>query len=96
MAGKKSNTFKNKVLAHLLQNAAITNLGDASGVLGSATAGNVYVRLCTSAVTVNDTTLGTEASYTGYVAGGVAVPRSSAGWTISANNASNTAAITFG
>jgi len=83
-------------LLHLLNNEAIAGIGDASGVLGSASAGNVYVRLCTSATTCDDATVGTEADYTGYVAKGVAVPRSSAGWTVSGNNASNTAAITFG
>jgi len=94
--GSKSNTLENKLLLHLLNNEAIAGIGDASGVLGSASAGNVYVRLCTSATTCDDATVGTEADYTGYVAKGVAVPRSSAGWTVSGNNASNTAAITFG
>ena len=94
--GSKSNSLENKLLLHLLQNAAIAGIGDTNGVLGSATAGNVYVRLCTSATTCDDATVGTEADYTGYVQYGVAVPRSSAGWTVSGNGASNTAAITFG
>lgn len=94
--GSKSNTFENKILLHILQNAAIAGIGDTNGVLASATAGNVYVRLCTSATVCDDATVGTQCAYTGYVTGGVAVPRSSAGWTVSGNNASNTAAITFG
>lgn len=94
--GSKSNTLENKILLHLFNNSAIAGIGDASGLPASATAGNLYVRLCTSATTCDDATVGTETSYTGYAARGVAVPRSSAGWTVSGNNASNTAAITFG
>ena len=92
----KSNSFENQLLLHIFNNSAIANVGDASGLPASAAPGNLYVRLYTSAVTVDDATIGTECAYTGYVSGGVAVARSGAGWTVSGNNASNTAAITFG
>lgn len=94
--GSKSNTFETNLLKHILQNVAIANIGDASGLPVSATAGNVYVRLCTSATAVDDATLGTECAYTGYAAKGVAIPRSTGGWTVSAGAASNAAAVTFG
>jgi hypothetical protein len=94
--GSKSNTFETEFLAHIFTNAAITYIGDASGLPASATAGSLYVRLCTSATTCDDATVGTECAYTGYVPKGVAVARSGAGWTVSGNNASNAAAITFG
>lgn len=94
--GSKGDTFENEVLLLIFNNTNIANIGDATGLRGSTAAGNLYVRLFTSAVTVNDSTVGTECAYTGYVAYGVAVARTSGGWTVSTNNASNTAAITFG
>lgn len=94
--GSKSNSFENQLLLHIFNNSAIAKVGDATGLPAAATAGNLYVRLYTSAVVVDDATIGTECAYTGYVARGVAVPRSGAGWTVSNNNASNAAAITFG
>jgi hypothetical protein len=92
----KSDAFENQLLLHLFNNSAIANVGDGSGLPAAATPGSLYVRLYTSAITVDDSTIGTECAYTGYVQYGVAVARSGAGWTVAANNASNTAAITFG
>lgn len=92
----KSDSFENQLLLHLFNNSAIANVGDATGLPAAATAGNFYVRLYTSAIVVSDSVIGTECAYTGYVALGVAVPRSAGGWTVAGNNASNTAAITFG
>lgn len=92
----KSNTFENRNLLLWFNNTNIANIGDATGLRGSTAAGNLFVRLCTSATVCDDSTVGTEANYTGYVARGVAVPRTSAGWTVAGNNASNTSAITFG
>jgi hypothetical protein len=92
----KGNAFETDLLTLLFNNSNIANIGDATGIQGSGSAGNFYIRLYTDAVVVNDSTIGTEAAYTGYVAGGVAVARTAGGWTIAGNNASNTAAITFG
>lgn len=92
----KSNSFETQLLGHLFNNTAIAKIGDATGLPAATTAGSLYVRLYTSAVVVDDATIGTECAYTGYVAKGVAVARSAGGWTIAGNNASNTAAITFG
>ena len=92
----KSNSFENDLQKHIFQNAAIANVGNAGGLPAAGAAGNLYVRLYTSAVAVDDATIGTECAYTGYVAKGVAVPRSSAGWTVSNNAVSNAAAIVFG
>ena len=91
----KSDAFENQFLLHLFQNAAIANVGDGTGLDAAGTVGSLYIRLCdTSACT--DATVGTELTYTGYVQYGVAVARTSGGWTVAANNATNTAAITFG
>lgn len=94
--GSFSDNFKNDLLKLLFNNTTIAKLGDATGVEGSATPGNLYVRLCTDAVVVTNSQLGTETTYTGYVAKGIAVARTAGGWTIAGNNASNTAEITFG
>ena len=91
-----SNSFETDLLELIFNNTDIADIGDAAGLQNSAAAGSFYVRLYTSAVTVDDSTIGTEAAYTGYVSGGVAVARTSGGWTISGNNVSNAAAITFG
>jgi hypothetical protein len=92
----KSNSFETQLLQHLFNNTSIANVGDATGLPAAAAPGNLYVRLYTSAVVVDDATIGTECAYTGYVARGVAVPRTAGGWTVAGNNASNTAAVTFG
>ena len=92
----KSNSFETSLLNHIFVNLAIANVGDVAGLPVAATPGSLWVRLYTSAIVVDDATIGTECAYTGYVAGGIAVARSAGGWTVAGNNASNTAAITFG
>jgi len=90
----KGNTFENDLLLLLFNNTNIANLGDATGVRGSAAAGSLYVSLHTSDPgEAGDQTTG-EISYTGYAR--VAVARSGAGWTVSSNQVSNAAAVTFG
>lgn len=96
MAGSKTDTFENQFLLLMFNNTTIANVGDGTGIEGSTVPGSFYVRLYTSAIAVDDSTLGTECAYTGYVQYGIAVARSGAGWTVSVSNASNTAAITFG
>lgn len=91
-----SDTFENELLKLLFQNIAVAGIGDASGLQPSATAGNFYVRLCTDAVAVSDSQIGTECAYTGYVSGGVAVERSASGWTVTDNEAENAEDIEFG
>lgn len=81
MANASAN-FEADFLELLFQNTDITGIGDATGLQGSPTAGSLYIRLCTDAVTATDTTLGTECAYTSYVAKGVAVARSAVGWEI--------------
>ena len=92
----KSNSFETGLLNHIFNNAAIAKVGDATGLPASTGAGSLYIRLYTDAVVVDDSTVGTECAYTGYVAKGIAVARSAGGWTIAGNNASNAAAVTFG
>lgn len=91
MAGSKKDSFETALLQHIFQNANIADIGDATGLRGSSTAGNFYIALYTAAPT--DSTQGTETVYTNYARVGVA--RSAGGWTVSGNNCSNTSAITF-
>lgn len=92
-----SNAFENDCMLLLFNNTNIANLGDATGVRGSSTAGSLFVALHTAdpGEAGNQTT--SEATYTGYAR--VAVARSSAGWTISGTaptQAANAAVVTFG
>lgn len=91
----KGTSFENELLLLLFNNSDMLLIGDAGGITGSGGAGSFWIRLYTDAVTTDDDTLGTEAAYTGYSTGGQAVARTAGGWTIAADNASNTAAITF-
>lgn len=79
----KSNAMENSMLLLFFNNTAFANIGDASGLQPSATAGNFYLSLHTAdpGEAGNQTT--SEAAYTSYAR--KAVVRSSGGWTVSAN-----------
>jgi hypothetical protein len=89
----KSNTFENEFLRLVFLNAPITLLGDASGLLGSAAAGQLFVGLATADPGEGATQLTNEATYTGY--GRVPVVRGPAGWSVTGNVASPAADISF-
>lgn len=80
----RTNYFIQASLDHVYLNQAITNLGDAGGLLPSVSAGNIYVALMTASG---------EADYTSYAR--VAVPRSGSGFTRTGNIMSNVSTITF-
>ena len=89
----KSNTYENDLLLLIFNNTAIAKVGDASGVQPSATAGSLYVSLHTGDPGEGGDQTTSEAAYTSYAR--VAVARSGAGWTVTANAVENAAAITF-
>lgn len=89
----KSNTFENALLLLIFNNTAITGVGDAGGLLPSATAGSLYVSLHTSDPGEAGDQTSNETAYTNY--GRVAVARSGSGWTVSSNTASNAALVQF-
>lgn len=91
MAGSKRDNFENAILLLIFNNTNIANIGDGTGLRGATTVGSLWVALYT--VDPTDSTDGTETVYTNYAR--IAVARSGAGWTVSGNNASNTAAVTF-
>jgi hypothetical protein len=86
------STFKQDLALHIAQNANIANLGDATGLRGSTTAGSGYVGLHSADPTTGDQTT-SELAYTGYAR--VAVARTSGGFTCTAGTITNTAAVTF-
>lgn len=92
-----SNTSENNLLLLLFQNTNWANVGDATGLRGSSTAGSFYISLHTADPGETGTQTTSEATYTGY--GRVAVARSSGGWTVSGTaptQAANAATTTFG
>ena len=88
-----SNTLENELLEHILNNANIADIGDATGLRGSSTAGSFYLSLHTSSPGETGTQSTNETSYTSYAR--VAVARSGSAWTVTGNSASPAAAIDF-
>lgn len=87
--------FETKLLQLLFNNTTLANIGDATGLVGSSGAGSSQLSLHTSALTDASTVLtSNEVAYTGYARPTQA--RSSAGWTISGDTASNAALVQFG
>lgn len=75
-------------------NSAYANVGDAGGLQPSASPGSLYVSLHSTDPGLAGDQTTNEIAYTGY--GRVGVARSALGWTVSTNQVSNTANITFG
>lgn len=89
----KTDTFENALQLLIFNNSNIANIGDATGLRGSSTAGSLYVSLHTAdpGETGDQTT--NEITYTSYAR--VAVARTGGGWTVTGNSVSPTATISF-
>ena len=72
-----TNSFESEVLRHILLNEAITDIGDAGGLLPSVLAGNVYICLLTQDPGEAGSIVN-ESAYGGYVR--KAVVRGAAEW----------------
>jgi hypothetical protein len=90
MSGYTSQQFADSLLKLVFNSIAITNIADNAAI---APLTNLYVALHTADPTNAGNQAANEASYTGYAR--VAVQRTSAGFTINANQISNTAATIF-
>ena len=88
-----TNAFETAILQHYFQNADIANVGDATGLRGSTTAGSVYISLHTSDPGEAGNQSSNECAYTSYAR--VAVARNGTQWTVSGNEATNANAIQF-
>lgn len=88
-----TNAFETGLLSLIFENANYANVGDATGLRGSSTAGVFYISLHTAdpGETGNQTT--NETAYTDYAR--VSVARSTSGWTVTGASATNDGAITF-
>ncbi len=88
-----SNAAETALLELIFHNEDWANVGDAGGLQNSAAAGSLYVALHTADPGEAGDQQTSEATYTSYAR--VAVARSAAGWTITANVADNAAAVNF-
>jgi hypothetical protein len=88
-----TDTLEAGLLPLLFQNTDFANFGDAGGLRGSVSPGNIEVTLHTA--TLTDTAIQTtsEAAYTSYAR--VDVARSSAQWTDTAGTTTNDNVISF-
>ena len=89
-----TNVFEDGLLSLIFENANYANVGDATGLRGSSTAGVFYISLHTANPNETGTQATSEAAYTGPYAR-VSVARSTAGWTVASGVADNDAVITF-
>lgn len=90
----KSDAFENDLVLLLFQNTNIANLGDATGVRGSTSAGSLFFSLHTSGTNLEAGNQSTdEISYTGYVRKGLT--RNSTNFTVSGNAVSLAAPLDF-
>jgi len=88
-----TNVFENGLLSLIFENANYANVGDATGLRGSSTAGVFRISLHTANPNETGSQTTSEAAYGSYARQDVA--RSTAGWTVASGAATNDAAITF-
>jgi len=95
-----TNVFENGLLSLIFENANYANVGDATGLRGSTTAGVFYISLHTADPGETGTQTTNETSYTNYGRGHntgspVGIARSVAGWTVTSGVADNDSVCTF-
>lgn len=90
-----TNVAESGLLSLLFENANYANVGDATGLRGSSTAGVFYVSLHTANPNETGDQSTSETAYTNYLRSGGSVARSTAGWTVASGVADNDAAITY-
>ena len=90
-----TNVFENGLLSLIFENANYANVGDATGLRGSTTAGVFYVSLHTGDPGEAGSQTTSETAYTNYLRSGGSVARSTAGWTVASGVADNDGAISY-
>lgn len=88
-----SNAAEQALLDLVFLNTNFANIGDATGLRGSSTAGSLYIALHTSDPGEAGDQTSSECNYGSYAR--VAVARSGAGFSRSGSTISNVAAVTF-
>lgn len=89
----KSNTHENDYLLLMFNNTNMALVGDATGIRASTTAGSLYFSLHTADPGEAGTQTTSEVTYTSYSR--VAVARSGAGFTVTANAVATAANVSF-
>lgn len=89
----KSNSWENGLLLLVFNNTNFANVGDATGLRGSTTAGSLYFSLHTADPGEAGDQTTNEVAYTSYAR--VAVARSGAGFTVTANAVATAANTDF-
>lgn len=89
----KSNAWETGLLSLLFTNDNFANVGDATGLRGSSSAGSLYFSLHTADPGEAGDQTTNEIAYTSYAR--VAVARSAAGWTVTADAVAVDADVTF-
>jgi len=90
----KSDTWENDLLKLVFNNVGVALIGDATGLLPAGTTGNLYLSLHTADPGDTGSQATNETAYTGYAR--LAVARSSAGFTVTANAVNLVANADFG
>lgn len=90
-----TNVFENGLLSLIFENSNYANVGDATGLRGSSTAGVFYISLHTTTTGPGEAGSQTtnEAAYTSYAR--QSVVRSTSGWTVASGVCDNDGVITF-
>lgn len=88
-----TNAFETALLQHIFTNNDVANIGDATGLRGSSTAGSLYLSLHTGDPGETGTQTTNECAYGSYAR--VAVARSGSGFSVSGNSASLVANADF-
>lgn len=89
-----SNAAETALLLLIFNNTNYANIGDATGLRGSTTAGVLYIGLHTADPAETGSQSTSEATYTGYAR--ISIARSGAGFTVSGGQVSNAALAAFG
>jgi hypothetical protein len=89
----KSDAFETALLGLIFNNTNIANIGDATGVRSSTTAGDLFFALHTADPGEAGSQTTNEVAYTSYARVGVA--RSGAGFVVTGNSVSPVADVTF-
>ncbi len=92
LAGK-FDSWENSLLLLVFNNTNVSNVGDATGLRGSSTAGSLYFSLHTADPTEEGNQGSSEITYTSYAR--TAKARSSAGFTVSGSSVIPNGAVTF-
>ena len=91
--GAKTTASASAHLSHILNNAAIANVGDAPGLPPSATTGSLYLSIHTADPGLAGDQSTSEIVYTGYTR--IAVARDGTQWNVVGASATNLAVLAF-